>query len=612
MISGNPKSSNLHLILRASNLLTTIEKIKVVVIVGIQIFLSLLDLLGVALIGVLGALAVSGVGSKKPGNRVSSVLHYLGIQSESLQNQALILGFSAAGVLIIKTLLSVILLRKVTFFLSRRGAVLSSRLLSKLLAQPLTKLQSRSMQNTLYMVNQGVNSITMGILSVTIQLISDTSLLIVLLAGLFIVDPVIALSTLAIFISVAWILYRLLVVKSKLLGYEMAELNIENSEKSLEVLNSYREIIVRNRRSYYAREIGKIRLRSADNAAERVFLPNISKYVIELTLVLGTLGISATQFLMSDASHAVAVLSVFMAASSRIAPAVLRMQQGALSIKTELGTAKPTLDLIEELQNIAEIQKVTDVVEFDHIGFVPEVELHGVSFRFPLKEREAVSKISLKIKPGQVFAIVGPSGAGKTTLVDLMLGVLEPFEGQILISGCSPMDAISTWPGAIGYVPQDVMISNGTIFTNVGMGFPDSSIELKRVKDALHIAQLDDFVRDLPEGVHTLVGDRGAKISGGQRQRLGIARAMFTLPKLLILDEATSSLDGETEANITSAIQNLKGNVTVVLIAHRLSTIREADVVIYMEFGQIIASGTFDEVRAFVPDFDRQAQLMGL
>jgi len=606
------QGSNLALIIRASKVLTRAERTRMFAVVGIQFFLSLLDLLGVALVGVLGALAITGVGSRKPGNRVSSVLDTMGIQDRSLQQQALVLGLLAASVLVIKTLLSVILLRKVTFFLSRRGAVVTSRLLGRLLAQPLTKLQSRSMQHTLFLVNQGVSSITMGVLNTTIQVISDCSLLLILLAGLFVVDPVIALSTLGIFASAAWILYRLLVVKSKSLGIADAKLNIENSEKTLEVLNSYREIIVRNRRSYYAREIGKIRLLSANNAAERTFMPNISKYLIELTLVLGTLGISATQFILNDAAHAVAVLSVFMAASTRIAPAVLRMQQGALLIKTQLGTAEPTLDLIEELSEVNEIESVDDSIDFNHFGFIPNVNLDEVSFSFPDKESKAVDGVSLAITPGDVIAIVGPSGAGKTTLVDLMLGVLEPLSGKVLISGEAPLDAIAKWPGAIGYVPQDVMISNGTIVSNVGMGFPYESIPHERVLDALRIAQLENFVANLEQGIHSPVGDRGTSISGGQRQRIGIARAMFTKPKLLILDEATSSLDGDTEASITSSIQSLKGNVTVVLIAHRLSTVREADLVVYMEAGRLIASGSFEEVRSKVPDFDRQAQLMGL
>lgn len=168
------------------------------------------------------------------------------------------------------------------------------------------------------------------------------------------------------------------------------------------------------------------------------------------------------------------------------------------------------------------------------------------------------------------------------------------------------------WPGALSYVPQDVMISNGTFSSNIKLGFPADSGTDQLVEDAIEIAQLKEFVSGLPEGLESKVGDRGTALSGGQRQRLGIARALFTKPKLLVLDEATSALDGETEANISAAISALKGDVTVILIAHRLSTVRDADKVVYLEGGRIVAEGTFDEVRNSVPNFDRQASLMGL
>ena len=600
------------IIKRSANVLTRSERIKVLIVVAIQIFLSLLDLLGVALVGVLGSLAISGVGSRKPGNRVWSFLEYLGIQDLTLQRQALILGIMAASVLVIKTVCSMFLLRKVTFFLSRRGALVSARLLSKLLSQPISNLQNRSMQQTLYLVNTGVDSITMGILNSATQMTSDASLLLILLAGLFLVDPIIALSTLLVFVGVAWVLYRLLEVKSKQLGISETSLSIANNEKTLEVLNSYREIIVRNRRSFYAREIGKIRMLAADNAASRNFMPNISKYVIELTLVLGSLSISAIQFILNDAAHAVAVLSVFMAASTRIAPAVLRMQQAALNIKARMGSAEPALALIEELESIHPIDKVDDSIQYTHRGFVPMLTLEKVSFSYPNSKSAAISEITLDIQPGRMVAIVGPSGSGKTTLVDLMLGILEPSSGTIGLSSQKPLQAISQWPGAIGYVPQDVMISNGTIAENIGMGFPTHAITDEAILQAIKVSQLSDYLDSLPRGINTKVGDKGNLMSGGQRQRLGIARAMLTVPKLLILDEATSSLDGETESNVTSALLSLKGEVTVILIAHRLSTIREADDVVYMENGTIVAKGTFDQVRNSVPNFDKQAALMGL
>ena len=196
--------------------------------------------------------------------------------------------------------------------------------------------------------------------------------------------------------------------------------------------------------------------------------------------------------------------------------------------------------------------------------------------------------------------------------MDLLLGVIEPSSGSVSISGETPSGVISRWPGAISYVPQDIMTANGSIEENVTLGYPSSTDWDKLVNDAIRVANLDDVVKTLPSGLKTPVGERGSMLSGGQRQRLGIARALFTKPKLLVLDEATSALDSETEAQITKSINELRGQTTIILIAHRLSTVRYADIVVYMADGKMIASGTFDEVRNLVPDFDKQAKLMGI
>jgi ABC-type multidrug transport system fused ATPase/permease subunit len=221
-----------------------------------------------------------------------------------------------------------------------------------------------------------------------------------------------------------------------------------------------------------------------------------------------------------------------------------------------------------------------------------------------------IKSASLEIPSGTSVAFVGPSGAGKTTLIDLLLGLLEPDSGTVRISNLDPIQAIKKWPGSISYVPQDVMIIDGTIRENIILGFPDEYYREDEIIRALKIAQLWDFVESLPNGLDTFVGERGSKMSGGQRQRLGVARAMFTNPKLLILDEATSSLDGVTESGITEAIEALSGEVTVVIIAHRLTTVRNVGQVVYMNEGNILASGSFSEVRSKVPDFDAQAKLL--
>jgi ATP-binding cassette subfamily C protein len=218
----------------------------------------------------------------------------------------------------------------------------------------------------------------------------------------------------------------------------------------------------------------------------------------------------------------------------------------------------------------------------------------------------------LDIPSGSTVAIVGPSGSGKTTLINLILGLLEPSKGEVLISGQAPLSAITEWTGGIAYVPQEVKLISGTFRENIELGtyFPSTGNET--LLNSLEKSNLIDLVSQLPQGLETIIGQSGYQLSGGQKQRLGLARAFYTNPKLIILDEATSALDSATEDDITKALESLRGEVTLIVIAHRLSTVRNADFVIYLNQGEIIARGSFDEVRQQVPDFDRQANLMGL
>jgi len=434
----------------------------------------------------------------------------------------------------------------------------------------------------------------------------------VMAVGLFILDPTTALGTFIVFGLIGFLLFRFMHVRAGALGLKSSVLNIASNEKIVEVFGSYRESVVRNRRDYYAREIGRLRFTLADTLAEMNFMPYVSKYVIETAVVVGALLIGAAQFILQDATHAVATLAIFLAAGTRIAPAVLRVQQASILVRSSLGAARPTLDLIDELGDAPLVENVDDTVDIVHEGFISEIQVANVSLAYPNKPTPAVSNITLTIPAGASVAFVGPSGAGKTTMIDVILGVLSPDKGSVLISGLPPLFAVAKWPGAVSYVPQDVVIAAGTIRENVSLGYPPEATTDELVMSALKVAHLDRIVAGLPHGVDTPVGERGAKISGGQRQRLGIARAMFTKPHLLVLDEATSSLDGETEASISAAIHAMRGSTTVVMIAHRLSTVRNADIVVYMAEGKVMATGTFEEVRRAVPDFDFQAKLMGL
>jgi ABC-type multidrug transport system fused ATPase/permease subunit len=601
-----------NLLSRVIKVLSRADRRKIIAITILQILMGALDLLGVIAIGLLGALSVTGLQSANPGNRVRTALEILHIQDVSFQKQAIILGFSAVILLVGRTILSIFFTRRTLFFLSRRGAKISAELISRLLSQPLLIVESRTTQETIYAVSTGVERIVLQVLATAVVWIADFTLLLVMMIGLFVVDPVTATSTFIVFLVIGYFLYKFMHIRAGNLGIENSMLSIKSNEKIVEVFDSYRESVVRNRRDYYAREMGHLRHSLANTSAELAFLPYVSKYVIETTVVLGAILIGSAQLLFQDTAQAIATLAVFLAAGTRIAPAVLRLQQGTITIQSGLGVGLPTLDLIEALGKAPMTENIDDRVDIIHEGFFSEIVINDVSLTYPNKMVPAIANVSLTIPAGTSIAIVGPSGAGKTTLIDVLLGVLNPDTGSVSVSGVPPLLAVAKWPGSVSYVPQNVAIVSGTIRENIALGYPLEEATDELVMNALKVAHLDEFVASLPDGINTQVGERGARISGGQRQRLGIARAMFTRPHLLVLDEATSSLDGETEASISDSIHALRGSTTVVIIAHRLSTVRNADKVMYLSNGNVLATGTFEEVRTVVPDFDKQAKIMGL
>lgn len=591
------------------------DRVKLFAVSLIQIFLAFLDLVGVAFFGLIGSVTVAAISSTKVAGRTESVINFIGLQNYSSQKQVAILGLLAAILMVVKTFSSLYFNKKIIFFLSRRSALMSANLTSNLFKKSFTDIKIQGSQNLIYSLVTGVDRITVGVLATSVSLLADFALLLVLLVGLLFVNPLMTIILLFSLSLISSVLYLSIKNKNKKLGALQAKYNVSSSNKIFEAVGNYRELLLRGKRQVFAEGVGRARLGQADAIANSNYLMNFNKYILEASVLLITLLIAGIQFLLSNALRSVATLTLFFAAISRIAPAIFRIQQNLLTIKSALGGAKSTLDLINSLElsvNRTNNDKEIEFAPTEHPGFIGEIKINNMSFKYPGATNYAVQGVSTEFKVGKYIAVVGPSGAGKSTFVDLLLGLHHSTSGTVQISGLDAIDAIERWPGAIGYVPQEIQLVSGPIVENILLGFKDNSENRKLVVSALKKAELNEYLSGAEVISDLNIGDEGGKLSGGQRQRIGIARALLTNPKILVMDEATSALDAQTESNISKAISKIKDECLVIVVAHRLATVRNADLVIYMQDGQVKAEGSFEEVRKLVPDFDSQAQLMGL
>ena len=612
MVSLIPTSLKFAEIKKVLLLLEKRDRFKLFLVLIVNTFLAFLDLLGVALIGITSAILIRGLQGLAAGDQVTRFLELLNLNGLPQQSLLILLGGSAIFFFILKTILSVYFLRRTLRYMSIRNAQISSSLVSKMLNRPVEKIFSKPIQHQIYNVTGGVENLVAGAVTSLVVIASDLVLLLVILMGLMLVDPITSVGTFFMFTGIAFLLYFLLHKRVVLLNTKSAYQSIYFNQKVSEGINSFRDLFIKGGREFYVNEIRKTKMQLAGYDAEIKFIPNISKYTIEISVILGIAVIAGIQFYLFDSNRAIAVIAVFLAASTRIAPAIVRVQQNVIGVKSSLSAAKPTFDLIDELIGIEELERNETVINTSHTNFLPKVKLDNLKFTYTGAMDDTIQGISLEISEGKFIALVGPSGGGKSTLIDLILGLLAPSSGSISISGLTPVDAIKKWPGSIGYVPQDVFIENSTVKENICLGFNPESVSDDLVWQALEIADLSDFVKGLEGQLSYRISDAGKNLSGGQRQRLGIARALLTKPKIVIFDEATSALDAETENRVSESILKLTGECTVIFIAHRLSVVRSADMIYYIDKGKIISQGTFEELRSINANFDNQANFMGI
>lgn len=597
-------------ILRVAKVFQKEAKNRFAILTLLYVFLGALDLVGIALIGIIGTVSISGVSSREPLAAVSFMLDLLGIKDFSLQMQVTVLGISALIIFFGKSIAAYRITRRINFYLSRRGADLSEYLLTRVVRMPLSEVRNRPMHEVMYAVTSGVSILVLGVVAPALALFSDLVLLIFIIVGLAIVDVLMSLFVIVIFALAGFALYKLMSSKARNLGMAKSQLITVNNIRIMELLRGYREILVRNTDANFVGGIGQKQRELARVEAGISTMPFLSKYFMESFFVFVVLSMSAIQFALKGAVEAFGVLALFLAASTRISPAVLRIQQSLISIKSSLASSEITIKIFEETskQSLLDLESVKD--EKRSLGFVGNVLIKGLSFSYPNSSQENLFDINLQINPGEFVALVGPSGAGKSTLFDCCLGIQQPQVGEIKISGLDPRTAFRSFPGCVAYVPQEVFILNATLRDNLLFGIRDdlySDQDLLRALEGVNLSGGKSGIN-----LDSQLTEFGNNLSGGQRQRIGIARALVTNPRLIFLDEATSSLDSVSENEINMTLQNLRQRVSIFMIAHRLSSVQSADKVVYMERGSILTVGTFEEVRGFVPNFDKQSRLLGL
>lgn len=569
-----------------------------------QFLMSILDLVGVVLVGIVGALSAGKILGQTSNKSLNSVVNVLGMSKVGLNSQVVIISTLALLILTFRSIITIQLSKKTLKFLSISAAKMSVDLFSRLIRMPSVYIRSKREQEILLAITNGPQTLVLGVIFSFVVIITDLFMILVMLSLMVLVQPFTAFATLLFFGCVGSMLHQLSNGKIKKFGVIETNSSVNVQESILETISVFEQLELRDKNDFLKDLIEQNRFMAAEATAELQFLPSISKYLLETTIVIGGFLVAGIELLVSDVTGAVTALAIFVVSASRIAPSVMRVQQNVGILNGSLSRMEPLSEIISDLKSTS-LDSSSHLIKHQSNGFGITVE--NVAFKYSSENNYEIKDLNLKVNEGDFIALIGPSGAGKSTIAKIVLGTLLPTFGSVKIGGVNPRDLHKSLPGFLSYVPQEVCLVRGGILQNVALGFQAVDIDVQRAESCLDRVGLLDFYKN-----HRADSALKLELSGGQKQRLGIARALYTNPKLLVLDEPTSALDASMENEITRNIYSKRDGQTLVVIAHRLQTIVEADHVYYVNNGRIEANGTFEELKVQVPNILAQANLIGI
>ncbi|MEY4226587.1 MAG: hypothetical protein RL190_1344 [Actinomycetota bacterium] len=597
----------LRVVRRALRIIDRGTNRRLAAIAGLNVFASGLDLLAILLL--VPFLSFLGTGSLQAEALPGPLADALAGAPDPIRT-ALLLALVATGLFLIKGFSSLMLLAWQTSVLNHGQTLIAGRILRAYAAVPWSVQQQIGTGSLMRTVSGSTQSVMM-IITAALTVAADAAVFASVVVALLVIDPWLAIGSVS-YLLVAGLLYLRVVRDPVQRRGRLVQEELERMNTSIyEFVGGAKEIAVRGTAKSYvdrylqstASYLAATRLITVANSGMRVFL--------ETLLFGGALAVIVVVLVVSRSGADVLVsLGVLLAGGLRLVPAlnsvllsvnVIRSNEPAVGLAerelVRLGLRDPSRELLTDRSMPVESGGIA---------------LRRVSYTYPERAVPALRDIDLSVAEGEAVGVVGPSGAGKTTLMDLLLGLLEPTSGEVLVGGIPLATCSDVWRSRIGFVPQEIFLFDDTLAANIAFAGPDGAMDRGCLDEAIRLAHLSSVVEGLPDGPDTRLGERGVRLSGGQRQRVGLARALYRRPSVLFLDEATSALDNEAEAQIGEALRDLHGQLTIVVIAHRLSTVQRCDRILYMEDGEVVGDGPFAELASSCAGFGRLVELGSL
>jgi ABC-type bacteriocin/lantibiotic exporter with double-glycine peptidase domain len=542
-------------------------------------------------------------------NRILNWL-YTTLNFQSSNRFLIFIGVMVLLILIVSNILVILTMWGVARFTNMRTFTISRLLLSRYLHQPYVFFLNKNTSELGKNILSEVSSVTSGVLIPLIQIISRGIVALFIFIMLIAVEPFLALFVMVILGASYVFIYKVVKKKISNIGKRRFSANAEHYKVVVEAFGGIKQLKLLGFEDIFISRFSKPASEYSRHNATYQIISGMPRYIMEVIAFGGI--ISVVLYLLASArgfQDALPIIGLFAFAAYRIMPAL----QNIFASITTIRFYVHSLDVLyEDIYSFEDKSYTTTYSKkkFPPLNLKKELKLEEISFSYPGTRKPVIDNLNLKIYSNTSVAFVGKTGVGKTTIADIILGLLRPSSGRILIDGVEITDEnLHEWQKNLGYIPQDIYLLDDTVTRNIAFGVPDEKIDMNIVKSAAQIANIHNFViEELSNGYQTVVGERGVRLSGGQRQRIGIARALYHNPGVLILDEATSALDGSTENEVFEAINNIARTKTLIIIAHRLTTVRDCDVIYILKDGKMVGQGRYKELMELNTEFQKLAK----